>query len=557
MIELRPYQSEALYGGRGYPGIYSSLRQRRSTLLDLATGTGKTVVFAKTVADFVGESRRALVIAHRKELIVQAFEKIRRTTHISPWDMGIEMASRRADRRHQVVVGSVQTMTARRLERFAPDHFGLIVIDEAHHAVSKTYSRILDRFSGAKRLGVTATPDRQDRQRLGRVFESVAYRYPLPDAISDGWLVPITSQMVIDQRLDLRKVRRTAGDFNLGDLARVMEQQRNLDLVARGVVDRAGARPTLIFCVSVAQAQALAERINLLRPGKAAAVDGTTASERRRGVLRRFEAGHYQYLCNCALFTEGVDIPSIACVAIARPTESRALYSQMIGRGTRLLGLTLQESIERGKPDVLVLDFVGATGTHELVTVGDILGERRQEERGEQVESEEDGGPIEMVDQEEVAKVGRIEDFDPASLAALQAVQYHVIDAFALVGVQYQPRRTLSTPPAHAEQLRTLVDCGVDAAKGQFGRLQHGRPLEHEIFDEQSAAELIEAIQARRKAGMATVKQAKQLKKFGFNPDVTFQVASQAMEQLAKNRWRPTRAMRSDPELRPRREVSA
>ena len=182
---LRPYQQQAR------DAIHAEWENGRlRTLLVLPTGTGKTIVFASVAADQVRSGDRVLILAHRGELLEQAADKLKRSTGLV---CSVEKAeSTCLDSWFRVTVGSVQTLQRpARLERFPHDYFSTIIIDEAHHAITDGYRRILDHFAGAKVLGVTATPDRGDMRNLGEVFDSLAYEYRLTDAIREGYLCRI------------------------------------------------------------------------------------------------------------------------------------------------------------------------------------------------------------------------------------------------------------------------------------------------------------------------------------------------------------------------------
>jgi superfamily II DNA or RNA helicase len=361
------------------------------TLLVLPTGTGKTVVFSVIIRWWLEQGLgRVLVMAHREELITQAVEKITAITGEAP---DIEMSDSRADQcslhgRAPVVVTSVQTMCREnRHSRFDPADFTLLVIDEAHHATAATYQRVINYFSqnpNLKILGVTATPDRADEEALGQIFESVAFEYGIQEAIVDGYLVPIEQRFVIVEGMNLAGCRTTAGDLNEGDLAAIMEEEQVLHGVLDPTIRLAGDTPTLFFATSVAHAERMAEIGNRHRPGSSVCLHGKTPREERRDKLKAFSRGEFQYLFNCGLFLEGFDESSIGVVAMARPTKSRSLYSQAVGRGTRPLpGIVdgLDDADSRrlaistsGKPNLLVLDFVGNSGRHKLVSTADILG---------------------------------------------------------------------------------------------------------------------------------------------------------------------------------------
>lgn len=377
MTQLRPYQQEAV--GR----ILDALWKSRSVLLTLPTGCGKTVCMAELVRLGVARGRRVLLLAHREELLAQAAKKFAR--HAPGLRVGVERGSARVNLAAppDVVVASVQTLQrAERLSRFAPGTFALILIDEAHHAVAEGYRRIVQHFQHAKVVGVTATADRLDGAALGDTFQCAPFTYSIRQAIADGWLVPILQRRVTVEALDLSRVRATAGDLNAGELERELIRDQVLHQVASPLVELAGRRQTIVFCAGVGQASALAGMIES-HGGQAAALSGSTPTGVRRELLARFAAGELQYLVNCAVLTEGFDAPVASCIAVARPTKSRALYAQIVGRGTRVLPDVvdhLPDPLERraaiavsAKPACLVLDFAGNAGRHVLVSALDVL----------------------------------------------------------------------------------------------------------------------------------------------------------------------------------------
>src|SRR5512133_289536 len=230
---LRPYQSAAS------DAIFKEWQENDSTLVVMPTGGGKTVLFADVIRRVF--PRRALVIAHREELIFQARDKIQRVTGLTA---DVEMGDYRAEgglfEQARVIVSTIQTQCSGgdgggRMSKFDPHRFGVLIIDEAHHATSPSYRRVIDYYRtnpALKVLGVTATPDRADEEALGQVFQSVAFDYEVLDAIHDGWLVPIEQQMVHVEGLDYSSIRTTAGDLNGGDLAAVLEAEKNLQQMA-------------------------------------------------------------------------------------------------------------------------------------------------------------------------------------------------------------------------------------------------------------------------------------------------------------------------------------
>ncbi len=386
---LRPYQQAA------YDAVIKSFADTPTALIVMPTGTGKTIVLAHLCKHFL--PKRCLILAHREELIYQARNKIRRVCDIDP---DIEMASNwAAETSHfrgpsPIVVSSIQTQVSgseqqKRMHRFNPHEFGLVVVDEAHHVAAKTYLNTLAHYQqnpNLKVLGVTATPDRADTKALGRVFKACPYIYGIEDAIDDGWLTPIDQQYVVCRDLDFSKISTTAGDLNQGELGRELQTERALHEMVSPTIEIVGNRKTLFFAVNVEQAERTCEIFNRHREGMAACVFGKTDKDIRARVLADFSTGKTQVLVNVGVATEGYDEPSIEVVAVGRPTKSRSLYCQMVGRGTRTSGAsvdTCEDADTRKlaisqshKPRLLVLDFVGNAGRHKLISTADVLGGR-------------------------------------------------------------------------------------------------------------------------------------------------------------------------------------
>jgi superfamily II DNA or RNA helicase len=379
MMNLRPYQAEAKRA------VFEKLLTARSTLVEMATGLGKTVLFGHVAHEWPG---RVLVLAHRAELIRQAAEKIQAITgdHV-----GVEMGWERATDSlygSKITVGSIQTLgRANRRARFHPDHFSLIVVDEGHHATAVTYREVLDYFASAKRLFVTATPKRADRVALGAVCETVAYQYGIEPAIDDGWLVPVKQVVVKVDGLDYSKARTVAEDFNSADLERILTEEESLHKMVASAVEVVGGRQALWFCVSVAHAKATAAVLARYTPS-VQFLSGDTDREERRKIVDAYKAGRVQHLLNCALFLEGFDAPATSAVVMGRPTKSLGLYMQVLGRGTRPLpgvvdGIETaagrREAIALSdKPHMLVIDYAGNAGRHQIVQAADVLGGKHE-----------------------------------------------------------------------------------------------------------------------------------------------------------------------------------
>jgi superfamily II DNA or RNA helicase len=497
---LRPYQEAAI----------DAIRARfvagdRSTLLVLPTGTGKTVIFAEVARRTVDRGGRVLVLAHRSELLEQAHRKL---TAIGV-DAAIEQADRRAGDA-AVVVASVQTLRGARLAAMPADSFRLVVVDEAHHATAPGYRAILDRFGGARVLGVTATPDRLDGAALCNIFNSAAYRYEMRDAIRDGWLTRIEARRVrLD--VDLDAVHTRSGDLDLGEL----EQIYGADAAVRAVVDPlqdlAGDLRTIVFAVSVAHGDALVAAINAREPGAARALSGATPAEERRRAVDDFAAGRLRTLVNCQVLTEGFDAPGIECVAIARPTKSRGLYAQMIGRGTRLAP---------GKERVLVLDFVGNSKRHRLVTPAAILaGSEQVDDEVVEDAAEQEGDVLAALDRARAAAEER------ARRPAPERLRYwsELADIFG-------------------ELPEDEPIAGEPATEGQIAALKRGRIEAPPDLSKSAASVLIEGMVARRQAGLCTYAQARFLIRHGRADahGLGFDEASEVISRLIDGRRRRT-----------------
>ena len=356
MLEPRPYQTEAVTAC-----LEAAATGQRRVLVALPTGTGKTIIFAKLLQQRGG---RSLVLAHRDELIQQAADKLRLV------DDTLRIGIVKADRDETTaptVVASVQTLARpQRLERLTPD-FTTLVVDEAHHAVADTYQRILGHFgawepTGPLLVGVTATPERGDKQVLADVFEAIVYQKSILEMLRAGYLCDLRAVQVMVQA-NFSALRTTRGDWQDGDLERALLAANAPAQVLEAFQEHARDRKALCFTPTVKTAYAIAEAFQ--EAGIAAeALDGTTPLDERRGILQRLHTGETQVVCNCGVLTEGFDEPSIDCIIMARPTQSRVLYTQMLGRGTRTYP---------GKPDCLILDVVGVTTSHRLQTVATLF----------------------------------------------------------------------------------------------------------------------------------------------------------------------------------------
>lgn len=354
----RPYQNDFIHSvAKGFADGY--MRQ----LGVLPTGGGKTICFAHIANRFhVTRGERTLVLAHRQELLHQAADKIEKATGLG---VTMERAEDRGDRKAPVVVASVQTMRGKRLESWDPDHFGLIVCDEAHHVLADSWQSTLAHFN-ARILGVTATPDRGDKRQLSKFFENLAYECSIIDLIRDKYLSPLLIQSVPIQ-IDLRFLRQTGGDYDSKDLDAAITPWLR-EIVAH-IRDKCPERKRIaVFLPLVSTSKRFVELC--VEAGISAAhIDGDSPD--RVEILTQYSEGRYRVIANAMLLTEGWDEPAVDCVIVLRPTKSRSLLAQMVGRGTRLAP---------GKENCLFLDFLWLHERHDLARPASLIARSVEEE---------------------------------------------------------------------------------------------------------------------------------------------------------------------------------
>ncbi len=514
-MELRKYQQEAREavesqwtGGVSRP------------LLVLPTGCGKTIVFAKIAEDCVRKGNRVLILAHRGELLEQAADKILKST-------GLRCAVEKAEESclsswYRITVGSVQTlMREKRLHQFPSDYFGTIIIDEAHHCISDSYRRILDYFQGAEVLGVTATPDRGDMKDLGQVFQSLAYEYSLPQAIKEGYLCPIRA-LTIPLQLDISSVTLSAGDFAANALGSALDPY--LEQIAAEMAKACQDRKTVVFLPLVSTSQKFRDILNQ-HGFSAAEVNGNSPD--RAEILADYEAGKYNVLCNSMLLTEGWDCPSVDCVVVLRPTKVRSLYSQMVGRGTRLFP---------GKDHLLLLDFLWHTERHELCRPASLLCEneevaRKMTENLEQaaglpvdIEEAQEQAVSDVVAQREEALAKQLAEMRKRKRKLVDPLQFEMsIQAEDLTG--YTPAFGWEAGPPSEKQRAALEKLGI---------------LPDDIECAGKAKLLLERLSKRRAEGLTTPKQIRFLESKGFLHVGTwpFQEAKRLIARIAAHSWR-------------------
>lgn len=516
-MELRPYQQEAK------EAIFAQWDSGVSkTLLVLPTGCGKTIVFAKVTEDCVRNGNRVLILAHRGELLEQAADKIKKTT-------GLGCAMEKAEQTclgswFRITVGSVQSlMRESRLKRFPNDYFNTIIVDEAHHCVSDSYRRVMEHFPGANVLGVTATPDRGDMRNLGQVFDSLAYEYTLPKAIKEGYLSPIKA-VTIPLKVDLTGVGVQSGDFKAGDLGTALDPY--LEQITTEMEQYCKGRKTVVFLPLVKTSKKFRD-ILISHGFRAAEVNGESAD--RAQILKDYEDGKYDVLCNSMLLTEGWDCPDVDCIVVLRPTKVRSLYCQMVGRGTRLAP---------GKDHLLLLDFLWHTERHELCHPAHLICENEEVAQKMTENLEEAGCPVDLEEAEKTASedvVAQREEALAKQLAEMKRRKRKLVDPLQFeMSIQaedlsgYVPAFGWEMAPPSDRQKKTLEKWGI---------------MPDEIDNAGKASKLLDRLDKRRQEGLTTPKQIRFLEGRGFQHVGTwqFETAKKLIDRIAGNGWRVPR----------------
>lgn len=512
-MELRPYQDEAknqifTEWGKGI----------KKTLLVLPTGTGKTIVFAKVTEDCVKKGERVLIMAHRGELLDQAADKIEKAT-------GLMCATEKADETclgswFRIVVGSIQSlMRDNRLNKFSKNYFDTIIVDEAHHCLSDSYQKVLEYFNEANVLGVTATPDRGDMRNLGSFFESLAYEYSLPKAIKEGYLVPIKA-LTLPLKMDLSGVGVQSGDFKVGDLGNVLDPY--LYQIADEMKKNCMDRKVVVFLPLVKTSQKFRDILNE-NGFRAAEVNGDSYD--RKNILSDFDSGRYNVLCNSMLLTEGWDCPTVDCIVVLRPTKIRSLYSQMVGRGTRL---------SPNKDHLLLLDFLWHTERHELCHPATLICESEEVAKKMTENIELAGCPVdieeaeiqatsEVVSQREESLAKLLQEMKKRKKKLVDPLQFEMsIQAEDLSN--YVPAFGWEMSPPSEKQKATLEKLGI---------------LPEAIDNAGKATKILEKLDKRRSEGLTTPKQIRFLENRGFQHVGTwqFEPTKNLIDRIAGNGW--------------------
>lgn len=376
MLQPRPYQTEALNA------VLKSYKDGvKRQLVSLPTGCGKTIIFGLVAEAF---RTKTLVLAHREELLQQARQKIKLVYPDA--DTGILQADERGGLNSEICIASVQT-AIHHTKELAERGYKLLICDEAHHAVSNSYMKIfrdlgfLENDSEKLLLGVTATAFRGDKAGLNAAFQEIVFERSIAAMIKGGYLCPPRG-LQIATKTNISDVKVQHGDFNAGQLEEIIDTEKRNNLIVDSFIENGENRHGVVFAVSVKHAENLA--FAFLKKGiSCGLVYGDMPKEQRQDVLARYENHEIQLLTNVGVLTEGWDVPDTDIILMARPTKSKTLYIQCIGRGLRLAP---------GKQDCLIMDFVDVTRRHDLCSFGSLLGEQLKPKkiRDKDGESEKD-----------------------------------------------------------------------------------------------------------------------------------------------------------------------
>ena len=484
---------------------------------------GKTIVFSALTQEQVKKDHRVLIMAHRGELLYQAADKLKMLT-------GLDAAFEQGENHSlgsffPVTVGSVQSLCQeKRLSTFPQDYFQDIIVDEAHHALSDSYQRVLAHFPKANVLGVTATPDRGDKQTLGTFFDSEAYEYSMSRAIREGYLSSVKARM-IPLQLDISKVGISGGDYSTADVGCALEPY--LHQIAGEMARYCRGRRTVVFLPLIATSQKFCRMLNDVGL-RAAEVNGM--SDDRSKILADFESGAYDVLCNSMLLTEGWDCPAVDCIVILRPTKVRSLYQQMVGRGMRLFP---------GKENLLLLDFLWLTERHDLCRPSALIAkdEKIAAMMDENLRNDEEVDILEAEKEAERDVLREREEALARELAAMRSKKKKLVDpiqyALSIAAedlTSYAPTFPWEMGPPSEKQIAFLENRGI---------------LPDTVENAGLASLLIDRLKRRQEEGLATPKQIRCLERYGFRRVGTWQfdAASSLISRLAMNHWRVPQGM--------------
>lgn len=549
LVSVRDYQEDAAQA------MIRAWKDCRSTILQMATALGKTRTAARVI-ELRKDSGDSLFLVNRDQLLEQAVATFRQL--LPGYGVGIEQADRYSqigDNAPKVVVASKDTLyKPHRLERLGENRFATIIPDECH-AVGrdvKSWVNILNYFGSAKVGGITATPERTDGMLIGEgcPFESVCFQMDIADGIAQGWITPVQPKYAYVEGYDISQVE-AGDDLNQEQLDRVMSAEKPLVGVCQAAIDFSenGRKQTIIFCTSVAHAERVAEMLNRwnVRKGTGVATsvscyDGS--AEDRRQIFRLFRKGDIRYLTNFGIVGEGVDLPTAEVGILARATKVHRLYVQWVGRFIRpdenivgLLNAAANAEERRAiiarspKPAGVIVDLVGVTGQHKLVTVIDIFAPKDTPEpvKTRAKKLIEEG----VVDDAQEALKEAQDEWDgmreEARQGVLVAAHLHVQDIDPYAVFDAKAMKKMSTKK---------VLPATEAQKAAMERDGFSKQMINTVgFAE--ARKLLDWITDRNSRGLSTIPQMRTLRRFGYDPaKMSKQLASELIENLRNNGWK-------------------
>lgn len=567
--ELRPYQKKIV------TDIWTAFDHGEKTALVVSpTGTGKTTIMSGIAEEQVKRGKRVLLLAHRNSLLVQGLKAIENATGIH---VGFEGGKEHPKKEDYIIVSSVQTLSREdRLHKFNPKAFGLIMVDEAHHIPAKSYQTIMNYFSEAKVLGVTATPKRGDHTDVSDLFGTVCSEYKLSDAIKDGWLSPIKIKKC-PISIDVSNIKIQSGDYAVSEIGEALLPY--LDAVVDAIIENAANRKTIIFTPLVSTAKGMVGLFQ--RKGiRADYVSGDRKDSDK--VMEAYRNGEINILINALLLTEGYDEPSIDCVVNLRLTKSEALYTQMIGRGTRLFP---------GKENLLVLDFLWQdkgrrqhfNATSLFAAEDKSISEKDLNAILEEYSNQQDFEEKDVFEVVEKIKKDVKQQREEALRKALEDKRYakelsqrrkrekqqqvefilsygkanHLYKEGKDIDFVYEeengPIWLIHTKDKVLEAFG-ISDCILDtsfsaewmqedATEKQIEMLKSFGVEEKYIICKGQACYLLDYFFQRRKEGLCSYKQAKMLSRYKINnlDLLDGDIAKEAMNFLSKNKWKPTK----------------
>lgn len=511
-LKYYPYQQDCEDACRA---ALASATGNRSAIVNMATGGGKTFIFSQISGKSVNKGGKVLILAHRAELIRQAAETVQRVAGIFP---SVEMADERASRNADIVIASVPSLQNARLHKFPSNHFDLIIVDEAHHSTASTYRNIIEHFPEAKVLGFTATASRTDKACLGDIYDEVAYEITTLELVRQGFLSPLVVKSVpVD--IDLSALSgKKRGDYTDEEVGNIIKP--HIDKAVKMIQEHASDRHTLVFFPTIETSKAFTRAAN--EAGlKCAHVDGKTPTNERESIVSDLKNSRINVVSNVMVFTEGTDIPIVDCILMMRPTKSHILLSQCVGRGLRLY---------EGKENCLLLDPLYLHESNDLMKPADLV-----------ANDESHRNAMKELSVEEKLEEASEAEYDLAELAHkaechLEAsLKRRLHEARNKEGVErsledlavmFSDREICDFVPTcrwHKDkptesQLEMLRKAGLSKAKLK------------EIDSKGLASKIIDNICKRQKDGKATIKQVRQLKRFGVEEE---EANSQSFKQAS------------------------